>query len=267
MVCRIRREIKRAPLPLSRVRLIKGSPSGILKSSTRAHRMRKTAKAEKMKELHRVSERIAEIHELLRKTPPVPLPKKIFVGHWRHFAVRADVLRSSIGSQVKKVVDHCDHWVLGKRRDPASYRTSTEVYHSPSESGFQHGQGLRPLTQEQWDAADFPEFFERKWFRVTTRLIRAGTKNIPVKRYFPEIPRHMLEYAYRPAYATAAFEPNGALESELRRLYQIMDARHGWQKLEGRTADEWDLSLRKKKLREELVDREMRTESAESTLG
>lgn len=224
--------------------------------------MKRSDKTLKLAELRRASDRINEIHALLRERKPVPLPKKIFVGHWRYMVVRADVLRSSIGRQVQLVVDRCNHWVLGKRGVPSSYRASTETLYSQSESGFQPGQRLRPLTQSAWDAAAFPDFFEGKWFRVKTEYIRAGTKNIPVKKYFPQIPEHMLEFAYKRAYATEAFEPDGNLESELRSLYGLMEKHHGWEKLHGRHADEWDLSFRRKKIREELADREMEECSA-----
>lgn len=210
------------------------------------------------KGLRRIAARIEEIHRELRLRPLTPLPKKIFVGHWRYLAVRRDVLRSSIGSQVQMVVDRCNYWVLGRLGTPSSYRPSTEVAVSSLESRFTQDHGLRPLGRAEWLDASFPDFFEKKWFRKVNRVIRAGTKNIEVPRYFPQVPAHMLEFAYKKAYITESQVPDGTLESELKRLYASMRTSHGWEKISGRNVDEWDMNLRRRKLREMEADDEVR---------
>lgn len=220
--------------------------------------MRAEKKELREREYRTASRRIDEIHRALAALPSCPLPRKLFVGHWRYLVVRADVLRSSVGKQVQAVVDRCNHWVLGKKNNPASYRCSTEVPVSAAETGFVSGQGLRPLTAEQWQEASFPDFFEHKWFRKVERTIRAGTKNIAVYRYFPEVPKHMLEFGYKPAYMTEAQVVDGDLESELKRLYSFMRNSHGWERVSGRHADEWDMSLRRAKVRLAEAAREVR---------
>jgi hypothetical protein len=114
------------------------------------------------------------------------------------------------------------------------------------------------LSKEEWIKSEFPPHFEKKWFKRVTKIIRAGPQNIPVDRYFPQIPRHMLEYAYKPAYITETNELDGKLESELRCLYAKMRASHGWEKLQGRHLDEWDLNLKKIKHRDKEANRECR---------
>lgn len=210
------------------------------------------------KTLRRAAARIAEIHLELAARPMTPLKNKIFVGHWRFFVVRRDVLRSSIGSQIQMVVSKCNHWVLGKRGIPSSYRSTTEVALSTREAVFSQGQGLRSLGRVEWEASSFPDFFKKKWFLNIPRIIRAGTKNIEVDRYFPQVPPRMIEFAYKPAYMTASRLPDGDLETELRHLCALMEKTHGWEKIQGRNVDEWDMSLRRLSLREEESKDEVR---------
>jgi hypothetical protein len=217
------------------------------------------------KEIRRAQARINEIHQLIARQPSKPLPKRILVGHWRFLRVREDVLRSSIGRQVSMVVEKCNHWVLGKKKNPSSYRAATEVAASDTASSFLSEQGLKPLTQEQYDAAGFPDFFEKKWFKVVTVQRRFGTKNIPFKRYFPQVPAHMLEYGYKPAYMVDEKVTPPDLVGELKRLYDFMWANHGWEKLDGRHADEWDLSLTRTKIRERIRAKEARCHSFEES--
>lgn len=214
----------------------------------------------KKKDFLRAARRIDEIQKEIMSIPPRPLPQKILVGHWRYLKVRADVLRSSVGLQVSQVVRACNHWVLGKKKDPNSYRTSTEIPISSSSTSFFPEQGLRPLSQKQFTEAAFPEFFERKWFRVVEHIHRAGTKNIVVKRYFPKIPRHMLEFEYKPAYMEAEHIPSSELNAELKRLHDFMHGNHGWEKIAGRHADEWDLNF----VRTRILDRDSKREIQES---
>ena len=50
-----------------------------------------------------------------------PLEKRMFIGFWRSFKVREDVLRSSIGLEVQKVVEACNTYWLGKTKAAKSY--------------------------------------------------------------------------------------------------------------------------------------------------
>lgn len=220
--------------------------------------MRRDKKSSEIKELLRIKERIGHLNHEMRSQIPRPLPKKIFVGHWRHFSVRADILRSSIGTQVQQVVDACDHWVRGDKKDVRSFRANTEILMSATIAGYQGVQYLRPLNQDAWDMAGFPEFFKRKWFDVHVSYIRAGTKNIPCYKYFPKVPPYMLEFAYRPAYITEETIPDGDVASELQRLYDFMERERGWARLGERNRDEWDLSLTKKRMLKDIAKRETR---------
>jgi hypothetical protein len=219
--------------------------------------MRSSPKVLRLKKIRRAILRIDEIHRELSTLPSQPLPTKIFAGHWRYFQVRADVLRSSTGRQVQQIVEQCNHWVLGKKRNPRSYRTSTEVAVNSSETTFYSEQLLRPLSEDQFQAASFPAFFERKWFETVTRYHRVGTKNIPYKKYFPQVPPHMLEFAYKPAYYTETTPPHSELSSELKRLYDFLRETHGWEKINGRHVDEWDMSLGRIRQRDKQQQREL----------
>ncbi len=219
--------------------------------------MRIGKKERSIKALLAHARRIDEINRILATRPAHPLPNKIFAGHWRYLAVRSDILRSSVGLQVQRVVDACNHWVLGRKSSTKSFLSSTEVAYGSGETGFSSGQGLRPLSQGEWDSHNFPEFYERRWFKRVPKIIRAGTKNISINRFFPQVPAYMLEFAYRPAYITETKTPDGDLESELRHLYQVMKENHGWEKISGRHADEWDLSIRRRKVRERLLTEEL----------
>jgi hypothetical protein len=222
--------------------------------------MKSTPKKTELAAIRKAAQRIEELQQRVGRTERVRLQKKMFVGHWRFLVVRVDVLRSSIGQQVQLVVDHCNHWVLGRKKISDSYRCSTEVRISPGASTHIAEQYLRPLGTKQWEAAKLPEHIRRKWFETVITYIRAGTKNIPVTRYFPTVPRHMLEYGFKPAYIEEVDTPKPAVESELAKLYQFMHNHDGWTKLGQNHRDEWDLSLTRKRDLVRLLEREARTD-------
>jgi hypothetical protein len=210
--------------------------------------------------IRRAARRIDELHYKVGRTEKIRLQKKMFVGHWRFLVVRADVLRSSIGTQVQQVVDRCNHWVLGRKKISDTFRCSTEVKTGPSSSAHISEQYLRPLNAKKWEEAGLPEHIQRKWFETVTTYIRAGTKNIPIVRYFPKVPRHMLEYGFKPAYIEEVENPKPDVESELAKLYQFMRAHDGWTKLGQSHRDEWDLSLTRKRALDKLLSREAQGE-------
>jgi hypothetical protein len=226
--------------------------------------MQRNKKETKISEIRATHKRICEIQDEINKLPRVKLDKKIFAGHWRFLKVRSDVLRSSIGKQVEQVVNACNTHCLGKKKDPSTYKTATETCYPINGSlinggiTWKQGQGLRPLNKDQYENANFPEHFKTKWFDVLTTYIKAGTKNIPVERYFPKIPPHMLEYDYKPAYITEVKPSHGDLESELAKHYRFMNNNNGWQVIYDNIKDEWDLSLDKKKKLTKLKDKEIK---------
>lgn len=227
--------------------------------------MKRSRKEQDLAKFREASCRISEIYDEMRKLPMEKLEKKLFVGHWRFLKVRADVLRSSIGSQVDQVVQACNTWVRGKKRSPKSYRCSTEVC-IPIKGSYKHGfqsyqtgQGLRPLSEEAFEKAGLPEFFKTKWFNTMEVPIKVGSKVIIKHRYYPKVPAHMLEFDYKPAYIEEIRAHSGDLEGELKRLYEFMAQNDGWKKIGNtRCRDEWDLSVQKKKLQEEIRRKEAR---------
>lgn len=227
--------------------------------------MKRSKKDQDIAKFRQAARRISEIYDEMAKLPMQQLEKRLFVGHWRFLKVRADVLRSSIGGQVDRVVQACNTWVLGKKHNPKSFRCSTEIcipikgsYKNGMQS-FQQGQGLRPLGQDAFEKAGFPDFFKTKWFHEMETPIKAGSKVIIKYRYYPKVPTHMLEFDYKPAYIEEIRAHSGDLEGELKRLYEFMDQNDGWKKIGStRTRDEWDLSLPKKRIQEDLMKREAR---------
>jgi hypothetical protein len=217
--------------------------------------MQDRKKANLLKKLRAASARIDELSRAPLQM--VPLKKRVFAGHWRHLTVRADVLRSSIGEAVASIVANCDHWVLGKKKEPKSYNCVTEVLYGKNTVCIP-GQYLQPLSEEGAEKAGFSPSFLRKWFDKETTTINAGTKTFERHRYFPKVPAHMVEFTFKPAFIIEAHTPNPDRESELAKLYRFMDANDGWKKVGQTNRDEWSLSLHKKRTLEEIARREAR---------
>jgi hypothetical protein len=228
--------------------------------------MKKNKKEVKLSEIRQAEKKIFSLQKKIASLPKEKLEKKIFVGHWRFLKVRADVLRSSIGTQVAKVVEACNTYCLGKKRQPSSYKMTTEIPYPVNGSMLhgssfrQEGQGLKPLSQKEFENAEFPEHFEKKWFHKQVISKSVGSKNLVSYRYFPKVAQHMLEFDYKPAYMLEAKQAGGDLESELVKLYQFMNTNQGWSKLHGNHKDEWDLSVTKKKTLRKIQDREIQDE-------
>lgn len=199
---------------------------------------------------------VARIEELNNNWKPrvIPLKDPIFAGHWRHIALREDVLRCSIGADAAKVVALCDHWVLGKKKEPKSYNCQTEIC-LEGNTLFIMGQYLRPLSQAQIEEACFSPRFIRKWFHLHKKTVRLGTKNMEYIRYFPKIGHHMVEFAFRRGYIVEVTEPNGNVESELAKLYQKMEHLDGWRRL-GQTKGQ-----KEKKTKATMIDKIYRKEA------
>ena len=85
----------------------------------------------------------------------------MFIGFWRSFKVREDVLRSSIGLEVQKVVEACNTYWLGKTKAAKSYeRVALSLAIQNKE------QTLREMKYEELKELNFSESFIRKWFRT-----------------------------------------------------------------------------------------------------
>lgn len=224
--------------------------------------MHKESKAELLRKIRNVRDRIDELHKTKWNAPRVPLEKKIFAGHWRFFKVREDVLRSSVGQDISKIVDACNHWILGKKQEPKSYRGSTEVFISKRGHHIP-GQYLRPIGEDKMESLGFNEGKIRKWFDIEKTTIGAGTKTFEKKRYFPKVRPHQIEYDFKRAYITEVHVPDGDVESELAHLYKFMENHDGWKKLgeAGYMRDDWGLSLDKKRKLEKIRDKEMQAEA------
>jgi len=225
--------------------------------------MKKNKKNQELKTLHRVANRIHELQKEIRESPRTPLPKKLFAGHWRFFSVRSDILRSSIGHQIQKIVDACNTFRLGNKKKEDSFRGCTEIAvpMPPNHTTIlDPNQGLKPLCQEELDQLELSPTQKEKWFLTVTKILRAGSKNIPIPKYFPQIPKHMLEFSYKTAYITEITEPDGEKESELIKLYRFMEKNKGWEKLHGSQKDEWSVSLAKKKQLKKIQEMEIHEE-------
>jgi hypothetical protein len=223
--------------------------------------MKPNKKESRIKEFRRAQKRIHELHDLITNAPYLPLKKKLFAGHWRFFKVRDDILRSSIGNAAKLVVDACNTWVLGKKKEPKTYEKYYGVeYCKYFGETTVSKQTLRPLTQEQLDRLNFPNrpSFIRRWFDVEEKTRSYGSKNVVVCRYFPRIPPHMIEFAFKAAYITEEKTKLGDYESELAKIYQFMEDNHAYEHLNNNYRDEWFMSLDKKKMLEKLKDQELR---------
>lgn len=220
----------------------------------------------KLAELRKAEKRIFALQKEISNLPKEKLENKIFVGHWRFLKVRADILRSSIGNQVAAVVEACNTYCLGKKKEANSYRMVVEVAYPINGSILrggsfkQEGQGLKPLSSKEFEAANFPEHFEKKWFNKQEVTKSVGSKNLITYRYFPKIAKHMVEFAYKPAYMLEASKAGGDLESELVGLYKLMNSNKGWSKLHGNHKDDWDMSLDKKKTLKTIALKEIKEE-------
>ena len=187
--------------------------------------MKPNKKESKEKEFIKARKRIDELYGKIFNFPFRPLERKIFVGHWRFFKVREDVLRSSIGEQIKYVVDKCNSWVLGKKNSPKSYEN---CYGSTYCKYFGEitvsKQLLKPLYEKEAEDWNIPnkEKILKKWFHVAEKTKSFGSKNMVKKVYYPNIPDHMLEFAYKPAYISEVQELCGEYMSELEQLKHYM---------------------------------------------
>ena len=216
--------------------------------------MKTTKKEIQLKEIRKVAKRIDELHYQIRNAPTEKLEKKLLVGYWKFLSVREDILKSSIGAQVKEVVEHTNQWYMGKTKKNEHFHPYTKTL-----EGLQKIHYLKPLTEKEFEETKMPEFFKKKWFKERTEYIRAGSSNIPQKVYFPNIPNRMLEYKFKKAFVEEVPIVNATAESELHNLNTFMETHNGWDKLFRNHKDDWDINLVKKKKIRRLQEKEIRS--------
>ncbi len=203
--------------------------------------MRRNKKHEDFRKLRAKDRRITE----LRKRKPVfaDLPYPIFAGFHRFFKVRDDILRSSIGDVINKIVEHCQHTVFGRTKHPKDFRwcsTLTRLDCTTPE------QGLHPIRGDRAEKIFTPHQL-RRWFRRETRSYGQGTRVRVVAWYFPEVPRWMLEFGYRKVFFTQVQVIDGPAESEKALIQNHMDRTAGWARLYGKGGkyDDYDTGRRR----------------------
>ena len=213
-----------------------------------------------IKKFRNVSARIDELNKLLHTYPTQKLKKRRFEGYWRFFVVRKDIMRSSVGERLQKILDVCNSWTFGDKKNPKSFcRYSWRNYYNFWGIDEMDEQYLKFLNQKEWDAANFPKGCE-KFFRVHVETVNYGTKNVEVKKYYPDIPLWMLEFKYKAAYYEEEDVLPNELIGELNVLREFMHKNNGWEQLNGRHSDEWSACSTKKKIKERIHKKEMKDE-------
>jgi hypothetical protein len=188
-----------------------------------------------------------------------PLEKRMFIGFWRSFKVREDVLRSSYGSEVQKVVEACNTFWLGKTKAAKSYeRAAINLAIQNKEQTF------REMRYEELKELNFSESFIRKWFRTETRVQFSRNKDISYTCYIPKIDPHMVEFRYTREYINEIRVPVGDAISQETFLRNYLKKNNGYNLLLRRFREEREANLTKKKIISRLLDEEIKLASLES---
>lgn len=205
--------------------------------------------ASKLKKLRRADNELLLIctHELQ------PLEKKMFIGFWRSFKVREDVLLSSIGLEVQKVVEACNTYWLGKTKASKSYERVALTLSIQNKE-----QTLREMRYEELKELNFSESFIRKWFRTEIRHQFVRNKDTSYTSYIPKIDAHMLEFRYTREYINEVSIPLGDAISQENFLRNFLDKNNFYNILLGRLRMERTGNLTKKKIISKLLDDEIK---------
>jgi len=197
----------------------------------------------------------------------VPLPQKIFVGHWKFVKVTEAAHRSAVGHEVALVVAHCTERRLGKKKYPKSFFNSMEIlngYHLKPACEW-----LMPLLVKDFGGSGLPLSYRSKWFKVEARSRQEGSRVVDYLVYLPKIPRWMIEFGYESHYHTQQWIPNGDAETEQDHLIKYLDAHFGWDLLGGRffASRFRDLNIFKKRVLKQIHRKEMKEEMLDSKVG
>jgi hypothetical protein len=205
--------------------------------------------ASKLKKLRRTDNELLLIctHELQ------PLEKRMFIGFWRSFKVREDVLLSSIGLEVQKVVEACNTYWLGKTKASKSYERVALTLAIQNKE-----QTLREMRYEELKELNFSESFIRKWFRTEIRHQFVRNKDTSYTSYIPKIDAHMLEFRYTREYINEVSIPLGDAISQENFLMNFLDKNNFYNILLGRLRMERTGNLTKKKIISKLLDDEIK---------
>jgi hypothetical protein len=205
--------------------------------------------ASKLKKLRRTDNELLLIctHELQ------PLEKRMFIGFWRSFKVREDVLLSSIGLDVQKVVEACNTYWLGKTKASKSYERVALTLAIQNKE-----QTLREMRYEELKELNFSESFIRKWFRTEIRHQFVRNKDTSYTSYIPKIDAHMLEFRYTREYINEVSIPLGDAISQENFLRNFLDKNNFYNILLGRLRMERTGNLTKKKIISKLLDDEIK---------
>jgi hypothetical protein len=205
--------------------------------------------ASKLKKLRRTDNELLLIctHELQ------PLEKRMFIGFWRSFKVREDVLLSSIGLEVQKVVEACNTYWLGKTKASKSYERVALTLAIQNKE-----QTLREMRYEELKELNFSESFIRKWFRTEIRHQFVRNKDTSYTSYIPKIDAHMLEFRYTREYINEVSIPLGDAISQENFLRNFLDKNNFYNILLGRLRMERTGNLTKKKIISKLLDDEIK---------
>src|SRR5258707_1197027 len=97
----------------------------------------------------------------------LPLDKPILAGYTRSFIVREDVLRTSVGTQIKQLVEATN--TTWRAKDEAGpYRpTKYLAWHVEIE---EPEQTLAPIKDDDFKKSGLPEEFKAKWFTPITTI-------------------------------------------------------------------------------------------------
>ena len=182
-----------------------------------------------------------------------PLEKRMFIGFWRSFKVREDVLLSSIGLEVQKVVEACNTYWLGKTKASKSYERVALTLAIQNKE-----QTLREMRYEELKELNFSESFIRKWFRTEIRHQFVRNKDTSYTSYIPKIDAHMLEFRYTREYINKVRIPLGDAISQENFLMNFLDKNNFYNILLGRLRMERTGNLTKKKIISKLLDDEIK---------
>ena len=167
--------------------------------------------------------------------------------------MREDVLRSSIGLEVQKVVEACNTYWLGKTKAAKSYeRVALSLAMQNKE------QTLREMKYEELKELNFSESFIRKWFRTEIRHQFVRNKDTSYTCYISKIDAHMIEFRYTREYINGLRIPLGDAISQENFLRNFLKKNNGYNVLFGRFREERDANLTKKKIISKLLDEEMK---------